>query len=151
MKSVFDGQSLIIGATVATEVPPLPTNDLKMEEISLAAQYVCDVIRNRAAGAGFPKTAIEVVLQAGQFSAVCRQDYWRKALAGRWFPHHVTNCVEIWLERQGQPALHDATHYYSPVSMDPAGSVPNWVSQMEEVFVGGVPTKYFRWFKLADP
>lgn len=139
------GQDFLVGAVIATEVPPLPSDAFPLEAIPLAAAAVADVIRNRVGV--FASTAVEVVLEPNQFSAVCREPYWRKAMAGTWFPAHVQRCVAIWQESRLRPAAHAATYYFSPVSMRPGGSVPGWVAAMDEVFLPDIPTRYFRWFR----
>lgn len=39
------------------------------------------------------------------------------------------------------------TSYYSPISMTPPGSVPDWAVGMTEVTVDGVDRQYFRFYK----
>ena len=39
------------------------------------------------------------------------------------------------------------TYFYSPVSMNPPGRVPGWVSGKTEVRINGVNPSYFRFYK----
>ena len=142
------GQDFVVAAVVATEVPPQPTDGFSVDMIPTAIRAVCDVIRNRVMDPRFPKTPVEVVLQPGQFSAVCRQAYWRKAMAGTWFPAHVAGCLAAWREPVSG-LTGGALWYYSPVSMIPPGSAPSWAAGRLEIIVPGVSGDYFRFYKEA--
>lgn len=134
-----------VAAVVATEVPPQAKPDFGDDQIALAIRCVLDVMKNRAALGTWGDTLVEVVLAPKQFSAVCREDYWIKAMAGKWCPSHVQRCFqEVVLDR---PAQIDATYYYSPVSMKPPGAVPGWAASKTEVLVPGLSTTYFRFYK----
>lgn len=126
----------IVAVVVATEVPP----DSPDAEI----RAVIDVMRNRAKARAL--SLVEVVLQPKQFSAVCSQDYWRRAMAGKWQPLHVARCYG-WVQRDWVDTTDHSTHYFSPISMEPAGRVPDWIKDMNEVNVSGVRAGYFRFFK----
>ncbi len=145
------GRDYVVACVVATEVPPVPSDDgvFTAEMIPLAIRGVCDVIRNRMRDARFPSNAVEVVLAPGQFSAVCSHDgtgLWRRAMAGRWFPPHVAACLAAW--RDVMVSVADgATHYFSEVSMRPAGTVPGWSSSMTELVIPKISPRYFRWFR----
>ncbi len=126
----------IVAATVATEVPPdAPEAEFK---------GVIDVMRNRVRV--FRKSLLQVVLAPRQFSAVCREQYWRDALDGVWLPAHVARCYQL-LEQDWPDTTGGATHYYSPIGMVPRGSVPAWAGSMTEMDVPGVRPNYFRFFK----
>lgn len=143
--SAREGRDWIIAATVATEVPPPDTGPLSDADVALARQAVCNVIRARAASPQFPSDPVMVVLQARQFSAVCGQDYWRKACAGLWFPTHVDACLAEWEASTGD-AARGALWYYSPISMLPRDSVPNWTAGKSEVLVEGLSREFFRFY-----
>lgn len=131
-----EAKQYIIAAVVATEVPP----DAPEEEF----KAVIDVIRNRAGRSTLNKQ-VRVVLAKNQFSAVCREDYWRKALSGDWLPNHVTRCLE--LVKQDWPDTTDgAMYYYSPISMIPKWSSPPWAERFIEREVNGVRKDYFRFY-----
>jgi spore germination cell wall hydrolase CwlJ-like protein len=141
-----DPRDYIVACVVATEVPPLPVGAFTAAMIPPALAAVCDVIANRVASGGtFPSTAVEVVLQKNQFSAVCREDYWIRALAGSWFPSHVAAALAEWQRQRGQTAP-NALYYYSPISMVPPGRIPAWAPGRDEVLVEGIDPQYFRFF-----
>jgi len=129
------GQLYIVAVTVATEVPP----DAPAEE----AMAVIDVIRNRAKMTG--RSLVEIVLAKNQFSAVCREDYWRKAMAGKWLPKHVEKCMDL-LKMEWPDTTNGATYYYSPISMIPKWSAPSWAERFIEREVPGVRKDYFRFY-----
>lgn len=130
------GKNYILACVVATEVPP--------DSPDAEFRAVIDVIRNRAKK--WTLSLVEVVLQKNQFSAVCREDYWRKAMAGKWQQAHVSRCYE-WVQRDWVDTTNGATFYYSPISMQPAGAAPPWAAKLDEVTVDGVRQAYFRFFK----
>lgn len=131
------GRQYIVAVVVATEVPP----DAPLEEF----QAVISVIRNRSIKR--KKNLVEVVLEKNQFSAVCREDYWREAMAGKWEPDHVDKCYDL-LGTEWYDTTDGAMYYYSPISMKPQWSQPHWdFSKLKEVPVTGVRTEYFRFFK----
>jgi len=138
------GRDYIVACVIATEVPPLATGTFTNAMIPLAIQAVCDVIQNRAASPGFPDDPVSVVLQPKQFSAVCREEYWRQAMAGMWFPRHVAMCLGYW-QTAPAPSM-DALWYYSPISMEPPGRVPSWVEGKTEVLIAGLDREYFRFY-----
>lgn len=140
------GQDYLVAATIATEVPPTATTDFSADQIVLAIRAVCDVIRNRVASPLFPNTAVEVVLQPRQFSAVCREDYWRHALAGRWFPRHVASCLAAWRYAPAPPVVPGALYYFSPISMEPVGREPTWLAGKTELIIPKLNPHYFRFF-----
>jgi len=136
-KDAFD---YLVAVCVATEVPP---HDSPIEEM----KAVIDVIRNRARLGTFGgPLAVDVVMKPRQFSAVCREDYWRRALNGEWFPWHVEKALELW-RQEWEDTTDGATHYYSPISMVPKWSAPSWAPSMTPVNVPGVRGDYFRFFK----
>ncbi len=125
-----------MAATAATEIPPdAPEQEFKA---------VIDVMRNRSRIRG--QSLMEVVLAKNQFSAVCREDYWRRALNGKWLPRHVEKCYML-LNEEWDDKTTGATHYYSPISMIPQGRMPNWAHSMEEVEIDGVRPFYFRFWR----
>jgi len=128
----------IVAVVVATEVPP--------DSPDAEFRGVIDVMRNRAKSRGL--SLVEVVLQKNQFSAVCREDYWRKAMAGKWMPAHVERCYS-WIRRDWPDSTQGAEFYYSPISMVPVNSAPAWAAKMKEVEVVGVRQSYFRFFREA--
>lgn len=142
----MSGPDWIVAATIATEIPPRPQGPFTREMIPVAIAAICDVIRNRVHDPRFPDTAVEVVLQPRQFSAVCREDYWRRAMAGLWEPSHMARCLEEWQHPAEHATAPGATHYYSPVSMVPPDREPSWIHGMTEVPVA-VDKSYFRFFK----
>ena len=145
MSDATTGQDYVVAVVIATEVPPEPTGTFTAEMIPLALHAVCDVIRNRVADPEFPDTAVQVVLQPKQFSAACREDYWIRAMAGLWFPTHVANAFTTW-QAHTSPITDGACWYYSPVSMEPAGSQPAWIAGKREVLVPGLDRGYFRFY-----
>ena len=154
----------VVAATIATEVPPSPvlkspSTTLFSQAMIIAAQHaVAEVIANRLAASGFPKTAMGVVLGPKQFSAVMRglsagalghRDIWADAMAGVWFPVHVEECLEAWRHvRKGAftPLVPGALHYFSPVSMSPPMSVPAWLSGKARIPCPSVHSDYFRFY-----
>lgn len=140
------GRDYVVAVVIATEVPPLATGTFTVAMIPLAIHAVCDVIRNRVASHGFPDDPVSVVLQPKQFSAVCREEYWRHAMAGHWFPNHVAACLTAW-QYPEPPIAAGALWYYSPVSMDPPGREAPWVPGKTEVLVPGLDREYFRFYK----
>lgn len=142
-----DAANYLVACTIATEVPPRPEGTFTKPMIELAARAVAEVIRNRAADPHFPDSPVAVVLQHNQFSAVCREDYWRRAVAGNWFPAHVALCLQVWLETYYDLVAPGALYYYSPVSMQPPGSVPSWAGKLERVTTDKIDDNYFRFFK----
>jgi spore germination cell wall hydrolase CwlJ-like protein len=139
------GLDYVVAVVVATEVPPESQGAFTAAMIPLALQAVCDVIRNRVAHPTFPDTAVQVVLQPKQFSAVCREDYWIRAMAGRWFPAHVEHALTVW-QADAPRVAGEACWYYSPISMMPAGSQPSWIAGKREVLVPGLDAGYFRFY-----
>jgi len=157
----------IVAATIATEVPPSPMQSSNSQEMFTAAmilaaqQAVAEVIANRLAHPAFPKTAVGVVLQPKQFSGTMRglpipqgRDIWADALAGLWFPTHVSECLSAWrrvveMGRTGHDGrvVPDALYYYSPVSMAPPFRVPSWAATKVAVPCERISTDYFRWFR----
>jgi spore germination cell wall hydrolase CwlJ-like protein len=134
-----NAEDYIVAATIATEVPP---TDSPIEEM----KAVIDVIRNRVKSGRWGTTALDVVLFPKQFSAVCREAYWRRALTGDWFPRHVEKCLAMW--RSSWPDTTDGSlYYYSPISMVPQWSEPSWAANLVNVAVPGVRHDYFRFFK----
>jgi spore germination cell wall hydrolase CwlJ-like protein len=115
--------------------------------IPLAIRAVADTIRARVASPLFPNTAVEVVLQPKQFSAVCREDYWRRALAGTWQPAHVARCLRLWQDLTLPAVAPGALWYYSPISMVPQGSVPSWVAGRTRVPTPQIDSFYFRFYR----
>jgi hypothetical protein len=126
----------VVAVVVATEVPP----DSPDPEF----RAVIDVMRNRSKQRAL--SLVEVVLQKNQFSAVCREEYWRRAMSGKWMPAHVERCFN-WIQRDWADTTDGADHYYSPITMQPAGAVPSWAAALQEVNVPGVRQAYFRFFK----
>jgi len=144
------GRDYVVAAVISTEVPPIPVGDFTIDMIPAALRAVCDVIRNRVASPLFPKTPVEVVLQRGQFSAVCQQDYWRNAMAGVWFPAHVAGALAAWREPTWPHFDARMCWYYSPVSMVPPYREPTWVSGRTEVLIPGLSRDYFRFYKETE-
>lgn len=142
----LEGQDYVVACVIATEVPPVPQGSFTNDMIPLALRCVADVIRNRVASPDFPHTAVEVVLQKNQFSAVCREDYWRRAMAGLWQPRHVDLAMKIWQARQ-PTVVPEALWYYSPISMVPKDSEPSWLSGKTEVLVPTLSREYFRFYR----
>ena len=140
----------VVAATIATEVPPVPQGVFTADMIPRARRAVAEVIRNRHTSGRFQPTPAEVVLAPRQFSAVCREDYWRRAVAGTWQPRHVMRSLDAWYAAVTDPTgdLADgATHYYSPISMVPKWSAPGWIQGMTEVRIPGISRDFFRWYK----
>ena len=79
----------LVAVTIATEVPP----DAPIAEF----KAVIDVMRNRVKSGKWGALPIDVVMAPKQFSAVCREYYWRRAIAGAWCPQHVEKCYALWL------------------------------------------------------
>jgi len=137
-----DHRLYIVASVVATEVPP----DSPIEEF----MAVIDVIRNRAKRTQEVGDLVMAVLAKNQFSAVCREDYWRRAMAGYWQPAHVQKCLD--LVTQDWPDTTDgANYYYSPISMVPQWSAPSWAAKFEGKTIPGVRPDYFKFFKGAYP
>jgi len=143
------GRDYVVACVVATEVPPIATVLFTDPMIPLALRAVCDVVRNRVADGRFGKTAVEVVLEPNQFSAVCREDYWRKAMAGTWFPNHVAKALAAWRDVLVPVLPAGVCWYYSPISMSPRNSVPGWVAGKTEAVVSGLEPEYFRFYREA--
>lgn len=140
----------IVGVVIATEVPPVEMSGFGDGQRRKAMYAVAEVIRNRARS--MKLTPVEVVLQKNQFSAVCREDYWRRAMAGLWCASHVAACVEVWREARDVLGNPRTLWYYSPVSMVPKMSEPSWLAGKYEVIAPGEPMlnrDYFR-FYAAD-
>lgn len=144
--TLTDGQDYVVAAVIATEVPPDPKPDFGQTQIALAIEAVAEVIRNRVASPKFPSTAVQVVLQKNQFSAVCREDYWIKCMAGLWHPDHLSTCLQLWKQSRVPPIVPDAVYYYSPISMNPPMSSPPWWDDAREV-KSPINPKYFRFMK----
>jgi len=153
MTTMQEAHDWMVAATIATEVPPIEikktrpdgaTTNFTREMIEPTIRCVADVIRCRTADPHFPDTAIAVVLQRNQFSAVCREDYWRRAVSGDWQLQHLRNCLGIW--REGTSEL-VALYYYSPISMVPPFREPSWAARLTEVLVDGIDRDYFRWYR----
>lgn len=155
MTDFTEARRHIVAAVVATEVPP----DAPLAEF----KAVIDVIRNRAASGHYGGPAhmtsaelrtcvvalLYVVMAKNQFSAVCREDYWRRALAGEWLPQHVARCFDL-LAQDWPDTTQGALYYFSPVSMQPTGREPPWAAGMTEIYAAGVRKEYFRFFKPKD-
>lgn len=136
-------QDYLVAVTVATEIPPARTDEAGPE---VEIEAVIDVVRNRARLWG--QSPAEVVLARRQFSGVC-QEYWKRALAGQWFPAHVGRCYALWLDRfrfNVPDITHGCTHYYSPIGMKPPGRVPRFAQLGTEVVIPGVRRTHFRFF-----
>lgn len=158
----------IVACTIATEVPPSPVRSAASQEmftsamILAAQQAVAEVIWNRLATPGYPKTAAGVVLQPKQFSGTLRglpapkngKDMWADAIAGTWFPQHVRECYVAWrrvieMNRTGHDLrlVPGALYYYSPVSMEPAFKEPSWLPGLKLVPCESVSSDYFRFYR----
>ena len=137
----------LVACTIATEVPPVGIGAFTPEMIPAALRAVADVIRNRVAAGSWGHSPVEVVLAKNQFSAVCREDYWRKAVAGLWQLSHVLKALAVWQTPQCPDNVGGATYYYSPVSMRPVGAIPSWVAGLTEVVVPGIDPQFFRFYK----
>lgn len=144
----IEAQGYIVASVIATEVPPVPKPDFPDTQIALAIEAVAEVIRNRVDDTTpqWPNTAVQVVMQKNQFSAVCRQDYWIKCLAGAWFPNHLQRCWQLWQQERQPPLVPGALYYYSPISMDPPHSKPSWWNDAREV-KSPINPDYFRFMK----
>lgn len=144
-------QNHLVGATVASEVPPPGTTKFTPDQISLARLLVAEVIQHRVASQKWGTSAYDVITARLQFSAVLREEYWFKAVLGEWFPGHVLACEQAWQQVSAPgysfklPA--STLNYYSPVSMKPAGAVPPWVQGLVEVTVDGMDRDYFRFYR----
>jgi len=156
----------IVAATIATEVPPSPMQSSNSKDMFTAAmilaaqQAVAEVIANRLAHPSFPKTAVGVVLQPKQFSGTMRglpipqsRDIWADALAGLWFPTHVSECLAAWrrvveMNRTGHDGrlVPGALYYYSPVSMSPPFRIPTWAAGKTVVVCERISPDYFKWY-----
>jgi hypothetical protein len=158
MIQLQQGADFVVACVVATEVPPVPTGAFTADMIEQAIGAVCAVVMNRSKDPRFPQTPVQVVLQKNQFSAVCREDYWIKAMAGLWCPAHVARCLSYWQAAANGAAVQDyfgglkPLWYYSPVSMVPAGSAPSWAATRTETPVidnagPGISRDYFRFYK----
>ncbi len=159
----------LVAATIATEVPPAPVQSSASKDmftsamILIAQQAVAEVIANRVAAPGFPKTAVQVVLQPKQFSGTLRglslpkdmkRDIWADAIAGLWFAPHVLECLQAWrrvveMQRTGHDAwiVPGALYYYSPVSMAPPFRIPDWAAGKVAVPCERVSPDYFRFYR----
>jgi len=140
----------LVAVTIATEVPPRPTDVFTADMIDPAIRAVCEVIHNRTADPHFPDSPVAVVLQPKAFSADCKQDYWFRAVAGSWLPRHVARCYDTWMEssvKPWTPLVRGAVYYFSPVNMNPRGAEPKWMKGLEEVVFPAVSNWYFRWFR----
>ena len=131
-------QVYLVAVTIATELPP----DAPLEEY----KAVIDVIRNRVKSGRWGKLAVDVVLARNQFSAVCRETYWRNAVAGNWLPSHVERCLNLWTVDWAD-TTDGAMYYYSPISMIPQWSAPAWAASLVEVTVEGTRPTHFKFFK----
>lgn len=171
MSLVPTAEEWLVAATIATEVPPAPVHSsasattFTAPMIIAAQQAVAEVIANRVAHPSFPKTAVGVVLQPKQFSAVMRglsaaalghRDIWADAVAGLWFLPHVEECLAAWRRVQetrrtnhGVALVGAALWYYSPVSMNPPTRVPDWAASKKPVACPQIASDYFRFF--AEP
>ena len=130
-----------VAVVVATEVPPY--SDTPIEEY----KAVIDIVRNRVKHPKYPDTLLQVVWQKNQFSAVFREPYWLKATEGKWFAHHVEKCMAL-LQSEWPDTTDGATMYYSPISMKPVNSKPQWdFTNLEEVDVDGVRKDHFRFYR----
>lgn len=154
----------LVAATVATEVPANDINNqyssatFTKTMIDPSIRAVCEVIRNRTEHSSFPNSALEVVLQPVQFSAVMRglstaalghRDIWRDAVAGEWAPEHVERCLRMWrtVRDTSVQLVPGVLWYYSPVSMRPPHREPTWAASKHEVIVPNIAVDYFRWYK----
>lgn len=157
----------IVACTIASEVPPSPmqssaSTEMFTSSMVLAAQQaVAEVIANRVAAPGFPKSPVAVVLAPKQFSATLRglpvpkhRDIWADAIAGTWFPQHVQECLQAWrrvveMNRTGHDArlVPGALYYYSPVSMVPVMRVPDWATGKKVVPCEVIAEDYFKFYR----
>ena len=152
----------VVALVVATEVPPIETRSpvagkptFTRGMVEPAVRAVIDVIRNRVrtpveVNPQFRDRAIEVVLWPRAFSAVGREDYFARAASGHWFASHVERCLQLWRE-EWQDTTGGATHYYSPVRMNPPGTAPAWAPAMERVTVEGVDPWWFTFLRRGVP
>jgi hypothetical protein len=145
---VTPGQDYVVAVVVATEVPPPGTIPAFTDDmVVIALRAVCEVVRNRVAHPAFPDTAVQVVLAPKQFSAVCREDYWIRAMAGLWEPRHVQQALDTWQHHAPISLVPGALWYYSPASMSPPFSEPPWLVGKTEVLVEGLSRDYFRFYR----
>lgn len=145
---MMPGGDFVVACVVATEVPPTGTVAAFTDDrVALGLRAVCEVIRNRAASGQFPANPVEVVLQPKQFSAVCSQDYWRRAMAGLWEPAHVQAALDTWQHPAPIALVPRVLWYYSPASMNPPFSEPSWLAGKVEVVVDGLSGDYFRFYR----
>jgi len=146
-----DPRDYIVACVMATEVPPVPTKDGLFTDAMIipALQAVKDCIMARMIDSQFPRTAVGVVMEKGQFSAVCREDYWVRALEGSWAPDHVARALMVWENSMPQVAP-GALFYFSPCSMVPRDTLPGWdFTKLVEIETPAINKEYFRFFKRA--
>ncbi len=143
----------LVAVMMATEVPSAPQGSFTAAMIPLALRGVAEVVRNRARRGTFGgPLPVDVVMAKNQFSAVCREQYWRDALAGRWGGRQIERALATWKSLEttlvGPDVVGpDVTHYYSPISMIPKWSAPSWAAAMTEIVVPQINPQYFRWYK----
>lgn len=130
------------------------TNDL------IEARYVAHVIDNRAEHPSFPDTPREVILDChGQYCAFSAFNYNRDT---RYRYIHLTEDNARNLNRYRQyrrvarrvlreterDPTRGATHFYSPRSMRPAYSAPQWAYKYEHVDTP-IPNHRFRFYRMS--
>ena len=125
-------------------------------------EAVAHVINNRVGtatvnGKGTRNTIMDVVSEPAQFSSY--ENVWYNEALTYYTTGMVENeydrrvlkeCMEVVIpiyEGEATDITEGCTYFYSPISMDPPGSQPSWVSGKTEVVINGVNPKYFRFYK----
>ena len=144
----------LLACVVATEVPPNPIDSpgkppFTIEMRDKAIRAVIDVIANRVSSDKFPLTEVQVLLQRKAFSGVylsqvSGEDFWVRAVAGKWFPEHVERCYNVWKDETWEDITGGCTYYFSPISMNPPMSEPDWWANLSEMVIPGLSGEYFR-------
>lgn len=127
LRDALNGQIEIMGQAITTETK-------RPREMKAVAH----VIVNRMGSGDFPGIPSGVVLEPGAFSGMPTSR-----------PPADTALViarEALLEQSRDPTG-GATHFYSPVSMEPKWSAPRWAYKLDEVDVRNIPQGRFRFYR----
>ena len=121
---------------------------------------VSNIIMNRTYSSHFPDTVTEVIQEPYAFSAYEDQspEYIKainylenRAYGNELYEEVISVAVAIYRGDDSNDITQGSTFYFSPVSMDPVGSVPAWTSNgLEEIYIDSIDSNDFRFYRYKD-
>jgi len=102
------------------------------------------VIRNRMEADRFPVSVSEVLHDPNAFAPVEFNDLPPEPAEGA-----KAIAREVLLSQATHDPTSGATHFYSPRSMEPRGSVPEWARGEQAIEMPEIPSDRFRFFRIT--